>query len=333
MNPKKVRIAVGWFWLVILFSFGAAMAIRVYYAAGLITEYHRVGGNAFLWVLGILALLATIILPMYAKEALKRVGNQLVSYFKQMLPRLTFYRSTGLEALVELVFKMRQRKMSQQFRLRVKRMIHDIADDWEHPRPEVIFDPNNKIFAKVKGLNAGMLDLMVGTDALLVGDRLLEILNEEQLRGVMAHEMQHSNAAENKLSVLLKASSLFLFMLGTLGGLHYMFVHLFSSELSFWHGLGTWAWQFVMYIGFMHISSIFSMMMSRNIEFKTDMLSCAKEGKWQGLASALIRMHEEALRLRAEAQLPAPPKGVWAKLMRSHPSVTARVRILQWAAS
>ena len=168
-------------------------------------------------------------------------------------------------------------------------------------------------------LNAGMLDLLAGTDAMLVGQRLTELLTDTELKAVLAHEWYHKDGLHTKCEFVLGVTSSMLW---------WMF---FLTLVGVGPNIGFYATlcNIGVYLLFAQPFRVSRAFAARCAEFRSDAGSLSEIGHYLPLITALRKM-EHVLKIQQPEKWKARQKIGWLqKLKLSHPSTDAREQALK----
>lgn len=256
----------------------------------------------------------------------------LSKYFAQLGPKwlvVGAVTSLGFWILIQYLIGWWMKKAAKEGRekhphlhARTESILHAICEMRRIPKPEVVLlsDLGDKKLNKLLRVLAAIMDRVGPIDLVLMGSSLVEKTNEEQLKGILAHEARHSNQPENL------ADKVIAFAVMILGGGAFTF--------------GIWAYGFNVWdrIGFegaaiavlsacafkaltMKTLRYIKAFISRATERKTDALSALDLGTPEPLISALAELHEEIERNPITPTQPA--------LLRSHPTLEQRQTALR----
>jgi Zn-dependent protease with chaperone function len=187
--------------------------------------------------------------------------------------------------------------------------------------PRIIFRQEKSSLARTM---IGVLGQPFKANVLMLHWHVPGLVTEQELMGILAHEMRHVGAWDNLLSMLGQAFSLSLKMVGlTLG----MFL---LSEGRFAYALVPPA---VAWIG-SFLAGIASNGRMRAVEFKTDALGVhdllrLKLGTAEIFISALSRIVLVAMRSMSKRERRIT-ESKWLWLFNSHPPTERRIEILRW---
>jgi heat shock protein HtpX len=205
-------------------------------------------------------------------------------------------------------------------------MVADLAQRAELPMPRVAIMRNPQPNAFATGRNPENSTVAVSTG-------LLELLSKEEIAGVVAHELAH---IKNRDTLTMTAAASF-------GGAISMIAQYLQFGVLFGRGSGSrFGW-----LGFIFAAVVaplsamlVQMAISRSREYQADRLGALIVGRPDWLASALVRIHDAARRIRnnpAEAHRstahmfivnPLIDRG-GDNLFTTHPSIENRIAALE----
>ena len=166
----------------------------------------------------------------------------------------------------------------------------------------------------------------VGSGAVLVVSRgLLSILNERELRAVLAHELAHMRNHDLPLFALMGAMQRITRMVAGL----LMMVVVFAFPLML-IGIAILPAEALLYLALVPLVSLFAQMaLLRTREFQADLGAAEITGDPAALASALQRI-ERSRQPLWNVFIPTPGRaGRLAELLRTHPTTDERIQHLR----
>ncbi len=116
---------------------------------------------------------------------------------------------------------------------------------------------------------ARMFDAIQRPDLLILSQSMIAGLSEDQLKGVIAHELRHSDATDTKLIFLLALINRLFKYLWAWGGI----IYLLSIYTSLWDKLWGLIWGVGLFILVRIVITLLILGISRAMEYKTDILS------------------------------------------------------------
>lgn len=185
----------------------------------------------------------------------------------------------------------------------------------EH-RPELHIIPSNMMNAFAVGHK--------NNSAIAMTDRLVRIMTQRQLAGIMAHEMAHIRNEDIKVMAIADMVSRFTSMVSTFG-----FFALFANLPSIlFGGEANIPWLIVILLmGAPTLGGLLQLALSRTREFDADLGAVLLTGDPDGLASALVKLenaqkqHWEGMVLPG-GRIPSP------SILRTHPKTEDRIERL-----
>lgn len=213
------------------------------------------------------------------------------------------------------------REASPQLLDRVEGITKELCAIRGHPMPQIaiLTKLGDEKKGKLLRFLGAMLDRFGRIDLVILGNALVEKSTDQQLRGILAHELRHSNQAEN------------------MGRLVHMFLRV-SLGGAFTFGVWTYGYHAWSEYGFegaaiavlaahalkaLHnrVQGYVEAYVSRATESKTDALAAADLGAPNQLIEALER-------LEAELDITPIPRQT-PRMMRSHPTTKQRRQALE----
>lgn len=202
-------------------------------------------------------------------------------------------------------------------------MVAELARRADLPKPRVylVDDPSPNAFATGRNPQHGAVAVTTG---------LLEILDESELRGVLAHELAHIKNRDTLISTVAATIA---------GAISYLAQMLFffgggsRDEEESSANLGG--------LGLLIVSPILALLLqmaiSRSREFRADESGARWTGSGEPLARALLKLEQVARQVPTEQGSPAyaslyiihPFAGGLGNLLSTHPSTEARVARLR----
>ncbi|MFP4687355.1 MAG: zinc metalloprotease HtpX [bacterium] len=217
------------------------------------------------------------------------------------------------------------REIGEQDAPSLHRVVNNLSEKANIPKPKVYRIPNNSPNAFATGRNPAHA-------AVAVTDGLLEIMDEEELEGVLAHEISHIINRDTLISVIaatLAGAIAFLATMARWGALlgggsggrrNNIFVVLIMSIVA------------------PLAATVIQLAISRSREFKADQWAAKLTGRPLALASALKRLEHSVARRPMQSGSPQTahlfivnPFSAQkiASLFSTHPSVEDRVKALE----
>jgi len=213
---------------------------------------------------------------------------------------------------------------------RVLRLVKEVSEArGGFPMPGIFtfakLEESSSKMSRAMAINAAMVDKTFGRDYLLIGRRLLSLLTDRQLKGVIAHEMRHQNDWANVFQKLVLgirfASSVWSVTFGAL----FLLSSVFGSY-PFAMGIGAIAGG----LGISILSAAWGTMLtaakSRSLEYKTDIHAMLDIGDEEGLGEALEIIMKEAAAL-SEVDIQTAIR-LRDPLLASHPLNIKRIAML-----
>jgi len=220
--------------------------------------------------------------------------------------------------------RYRAREITESDHPRLYRIVRRVSTMAMVPMPRVFIVPTKAPNAFATGRNADHA-------AVAVTEGILELLNDDELEGVIGHEFAHVKNKDMLLGTIVATFAGAIGMLAMMARWGAIFGG-FSRDSNRGGGLGFLVAAIVAPL----VAIIIQMAISRQREFKADAIGASITGKYQGLASALQKLHRAPVRLRldnkpATAHLmianPLSGKGL-SSLFSTHPPVEERVKRL-----
>ena len=210
-----------------------------------------------------------------------------------------------------------------------------IASGLPKPKVYVVPDPDPNAFATGRDPAHASIAVTRG---------LLEMMNREELQGVIAHEMSHIRNYDTRVMTVTAA------LLGAV-----LLLHDWSVRSGSWRGRdsgdrkGSGAGQLVLFVVWVVLAlmapllgQLIAMSISRSREYLADASGAELTRNPLGLASALQKLQAAAAPTRSISRGTAPlcicdpqehplgeREGFWADLLATHPPLSRRIRILE----
>lgn len=154
--------------------------------------------------------------------------------------------------------------------------------------------------------------------AIALSDGMTMVMDEREIRGVLAHEVAHIAAADTALMTLAAA-------LGRVVHSIALFGLIFTTIAILFGGVIVPLWMVAAMAGAPWAATLLHLALSRRREFAADETAVLLTGDAVGLARALVKL--ESLPRRGLARLMGPrPRGF--SILRSHPSTRDRIERL-----
>jgi Zn-dependent protease with chaperone function len=169
-------------------------------------------------------------------------------------------------------------------------------------------------------VNAGVVDEMVGQDGLIIGEKLVEELDEPEMQAVLAHEMCHKDSFGSKLEVILGILSAAMWFLSW-----YALGRWFFGSLGFFAALKI----VLVSTGFRAVANLGAKLLSRAAEFLCDSAALLEMGSPEPFASALHKIEALMRREYPDKVAKRERQGAIHRLFRSHPSTPSRTQALR----
>lgn len=222
-----------------------------------------------------------------------------------------------------IVLKMyRAREVSESEAPRLYQIVRRLTQKAEIPMPKVHVIPHEAPNAFATGRDPEHA-------AVAVTQGILQILNDRELEGVLAHEISHVDNRDMLISTIAATMAGALMLLARIGMFAGMFV---GGGRRGRGGLGA----IVLAIVGAVAALLIRMAISRSREYQADADAARLTGNPDGLASALTKLERGAEHYRMDTNpstshlfIVNPLKGDWlAKLFSTHPSTEDRVNRL-----
>ncbi len=206
-------------------------------------------------------------------------------------------------------------------------MVHRLAQQAGMPMPKVYIIPNDSPNAFATGRNPA-------NAAVAATEGIMRILSEDELEGVMAHELAHVQNRDTLISTVAATFAGAISMLGNMLQWAAIFGGGRDDEEEGGGMLGSLAMAFIAPMAAMLIQ----MAVSRSREFLADASGARICGKPQALAGALRKLQEASQRVPMQEATPAtshmfivnPLTGAsMLKLFSTHPPMEERVARLE----
>jgi heat shock protein HtpX len=203
---------------------------------------------------------------------------------------------------------------------RLYEIVEQLAQRADVPTPRVYIIPQDQPNAFATGRNPKHA-------AVAVTRGILKLLSEEELRGVIAHELAHVRNRD------ILISSVAATIAGTITYLGYMLMWFGGDDDSPLGLVGALAMVILAPIA----ATIIQLAISRQREYSADATGAEITGNPESLASALLRLEQGAEAIPMQVNQAAEPLyivkpfrgGGFAKLFSTHPPIEDRVRRLR----
>jgi len=226
-----------------------------------------------------------------------------------------------------MVLKMyRAREITEGDHPRLYRTVQRVTTQAVLPMPKVCIVPSKAPNAFATGRNAEHA-------AVAVTEGLLEILNEDELEGVIGHEIAHIQNKDMLIGTIAATFAGAIAILGSIARWGAIFGGYGGRDDNRGGGFGLLVAAIVAPLAAM----IIQMAISRQREYKADAESGRITGKYEALATALEKLHRAPVRMKLD-QRPASAhlmimnslsgKGL-SSLFSTHPPVEKRIEKLQ----
>ncbi len=226
----------------------------------------------------------------------------------------------------KIVLKMyRAREISEHDHQRLYRTAKRVATTFMVPMPKVFIVPSKAPNAFATGRN-------VDHAAVAATEGLLELLNDDELEGVIAHEFAHIKNKDMLIGTIAATFAGAISMLAMMARWGAIFGG-FDRNGGRGGGIGLLVAAIVAPLA----AIIIQMAISRQREYKADAVGGQTTGKYSALASALNKLHSAPVRMKLDAKpatahlmiaKPLSGKGLSA-LFSTHPPVEERVKRLR----
>lgn len=219
----------------------------------------------------------------------------------------------------------RAREVTEHDHSRLHRIVKKVAQQAMLPVPRVYLVPSKAPNAFATGRN-------VEHAAVAATEGILEILNDDELEGVIGHEMAHIQNRDMLIGTIAATFAGAIGILSSIARWGAIFGG-YSRDENRGGGIGFLVAAIVAPLAAM----IIQLAISRQREYRADAEGGRLTGKYNGLASALLKLHRAPVRLNldqspATAHLfianPLSGKGI-ASIFSTHPPVEKRVERLQ----
>jgi len=205
----------------------------------------------------------------------------------------------------------------------VYRVVRRLADRAGLPMPRVFLIPQHAPNAFATGRNPQHA-------VVAVTQGLLSVLNEDELEGVIAHELSHVRNRDMLIGTLAATMAGALMILARIG----MFAGMFAGDGRDRRGGGLGV--ILLAILGAVAALLIRMAISRSREYQADESAAQLTGRPEGLASALSKLERSAHQLPMQAEpstshlfIVNPLRGNWlANLFSTHPPARARIERL-----
>jgi len=228
----------------------------------------------------------------------------------------------------KIAIKMtRSRPLSKQEAPEVYEIVSRLSNKARLPMPDIYLTPSSQPNAFATGRNPSHA-------AVAVTQGIIQLLNKEELEGVIAHELAHIKNRDTLISTIAAVMAGALAFLARMG----RFRMLFGGRRSR-NGGGAGALLQILALVFAPLAAILiKMAISRSREYLADQSGANISGNPEGLASALQKMqyqvqgHEMKVNEAAAHMFilnPLSARNGMAKLFSTHPPVEERVKRLK----
>ena len=218
----------------------------------------------------------------------------------------------------------RAREVSEHDHPRLFRVVRQVSAEAMIPTPRVYIVPTKAPNAFATGRNSEHA-------AVAVTEGILEILNEDELTGVIGHEIAHILNRDMLIGAIAATFAGAIGILASIARWGAIFGG-YSRDSDRGGGIGLLVAAIVAPLAAM----VIQMAISRQREYKADARSGQLTGKYLGLASALEKLHKAPIRLNLDRQPatahlmianPLSGKGL-AAIFSTHPPVEKRIEKL-----
>jgi Zn-dependent protease with chaperone function len=169
---------------------------------------------------------------------------------------------------------------------------------------------------------AALIDRLLDRDVLLIGREIAETYELDHVVGIVAHELRHSEAIENKIRLLLRAIWEGLESVMVFGFGFRLIVGLFREPFFFTVGYFV-VFALLAFASYgLHILLVASV--SRWTELKTDLMGCIDTGKPMDLHAALVAIEVDYTSIGRSIRVQT-----WNRVFDTHPRPSTRRRILR----
>ncbi len=220
--------------------------------------------------------------------------------------------------------RYRASELSEQEAPRLHRIVNNLSEKANIPKPRIYRIPESTPNAFATGRNPKH-------SSVAVTDGLLEIMNDEELEGVLAHEISHIINRDTLISVIAATLAGAIAFLATMARWGMLFAGGRDRRNNFVVIL-------VMSIVAPLAATVVQLAISRSREFKADEWAGKLTGRPLALASALKRLERSVQQKPMESGNPQTAHlfivnpftaSKMAKLFSTHPPVEDRVRALE----
>ncbi len=223
----------------------------------------------------------------------------------------------------KIVLKMYNAKeISKTHEPKIHKMVEEVAEEAKIPKPKIYLVDQKAPNAFATGRNPK-------NGALAVTSGLIDILDENELKGVLAHEIGHIKNHDTLISTL---AATFAGALAFMAQMAY-YGALFGGRDRNRNPIG----MILMVIFVPLAATIVRLAISRSREFSADRTGAILTGDANGLASALVKISDASKRVRLEGNAATshmfiinPFSGdLVMNLLSTHPSTEARIKNLK----
>ncbi len=209
-------------------------------------------------------------------------------------------------------------------------LVREIAQRAHMPMPRIYRIPSYAPNAFATGRNPEH-------GVVVVSDGLLKILNTEELKGVLSHEMGHIKNRDTMISAIAATIASCIVMIANMARWAAIFGGMGGRrDENDRHG-GVLGFLFMAILAPL-AASLIQMAISRSREFQADATGAQLSGSSHGLICALQKIHAAAQQIPLEKATPATahlfivnpfPLGSFIKLFSTHPPIEQRIERLK----